>query len=431
MKHKKEFYNVLVLGKDGRAHALIKSLSKSNFLGTLYTNNPHKEFCKLAEFIDLEPESFVRIARKCKEKEIDIVVPCNEKYLVDGISDTLKVEGINVFGPTKNAAIFEASKSYARDFCESNDIPVPKTWQFSNKEQAIDFAKQYSKYPIVLKADGLASGKGVFICSSENEAIEAIKKVFDMKIDSKGEILLIEEFLHGKEISVFALIDGKNIKYFGASRDYKSIEVNGKIYNTGGMGSFSPVKDFDTSTEQSIMRQIIYPTVHGMYSLGIKFQGVLFAGIMLTENGPKLLEYNVRFGDPEIQSLLSRLESDLLDLIIRTIEGKLGNEVQIMFKDLHSVCVVIANKGYGHNPQEHKSHDIIKIPQIDMPGVEILHPGTSYDESGNIIAKSAGRVLNIVATGQSLEESRTKAYSVVKSIEWPDGFYLENIAENT
>ncbi len=416
--------NVLVIGGGGREHALVWGISQSPLLGDLYISH---EICgapEVAQFIRIDCDNFLSVAFFCKQKRIDVVVVGPEKYLAGGLADALEPEGVLVFGPGKSGAQLESSKSFAKDMCRMNGVPTAKYGYFSDVKLAKDFVAERG-VPIVIKADGLAAGKGVVICHTIDEANKAIDEILGGKFGSAGSTIIIEEFLTGVEVSFFALCDGETIVPFGCAKDYKSISCGGVSFNTGGMGSFSPIEV--EGLDNVVMRKIIYPSVSSLANMGIKFRGVLFAGLMVTDDGPKLLEYNVRFGDPELQSMVVRLKSDLLSLIVKTAKGDLNGEVVRWHEDRCSVCVVMASKGY---PVNYETGSVIKgLEKLKgLDAVEVFHAGSKLVD-GKVIA-NAGRVLNIVAYDKTFGEARRKVYEAVKMVDWPDGFYIENVAEN-
>ncbi len=414
--------NVLIIGSGGREHALLWAVSKSPIIGKLYIAGNIYGADKLAKVVVLDCNVSIDIVLFCKKNNIGLVVIGPERYLALGLVDDLLAEDIIVFGPGKIAAQLESSKSFTKDICKMNDIPTAKYAYFSDAKSAKGFVNN-KECPLVIKDDGLAAGKGVVICQTVKEAYDAIDIMLGGKCGTESSTIVIEEFLVGTEVSYFAFFDGGSVVPFGTAQDYKSVMYEQKRYNTGGMGAFSPAKSKLSNVENLIIQRIIYPTVSALGSMGIKFRGVLFAGVMVTKNGPYLLEYNVRFGDPEIQSLVVRLKSDLLSLMLKTAKGSLHNE-SIHWNNKHSVCVVIANRGY---PLEFKIGSVIngleKLEKLDE--VFVFHAGTKLED--NKLIAVGGRVLNIVACGETLEIARERAYSAVKLIDWPEGFYIENI----
>lgn len=422
---KSDKINVLIIGKGGREHALLWAISKSPLLHKLYVTHEIYNINNIATVVNINCSHFLNLTLFCKQNTIDLVIIGSEKYLADGVSDALIAEGISVFGPSKIATQLESSKSFMKDLCKVNNIPTAKYGYFSDIQTAKTFLRN-NNLPIVIKADGLAGGKGVFICHTVDEADSIVEEMLKGKFGLSSSTIVIEEFLTGDEVSFFALFDGHNVIPCGASRDYKAITYQEKTYNTGGMGSYSPPQNFTPELEKMVMRKIIYPTASALNGLNIQFHGVLFAGLMITKEGPKLLEYNVRFGDPEIQSLVVRLKTDLLLLMWKTAQGSLHDQ-SIEWNGKCSVCVVMASKGY---PIDYKTGSEIKglekLSKLD--GINVFHAGTK-SEGGKIIADS-GRVINVVACANTVAEAREKAYAAIKLIDWPEGVYIQEIGCN-
>lgn len=425
MNFKKESQKVLVIGNGGREHALIWKIKQSPLLEEIYTNNEH--FRNFAKYLVINTEDFSELAFLCKNEEIDVVVVAQEKYLANGIIDVLTAEGIKAFGPSKNATKLESAKSFTKELCDMYGIPTAPYGYFTDKALAKAYIAN-SNLPIVLKANGLAEGKGVLICKTIEEANVAIDQMLEGMFGTASNSIIIEQFLSGREISYFALIDGKTVLPFAVAKDYKQVIIDGRSANTGGMGAYSPVK-LDSKLEKTIMRDIIYPTINALSEINVPYKGILFAGIMLTDKGPKLLEYNVRFGDPETQALLPRLENDLLELIIKTVDGNLRDE-EIKFKNNASCCLVLASKGYpiAYNKDFMLPKDNIERAKSTIKDLEIFHAGVAINEQGNMFS-AGGRVLNIVATDNNLAECREKIYKAAQIINWQEGFYIDNIGE--
>ncbi|UAT43224.1 phosphoribosylamine--glycine ligase [Anaplasmataceae bacterium AB001_6] len=414
---------VLVVGEGGREHAIISSIKESDYCEDVYTTNPNfSSFAKLLDF-NRDDNSFVDLSYKCKQEQMDLIIIGSENHLAAGMSDVLRSEGLLVFGPSKNATKLESSKSFTKELCSICNIPTAKYGYFTDIANAKKYVDKL-KLPVVIKADGLAHGKGVSICETSEEAYQSIEDILNGRFGDEGKTVIVEEFLRGKELSVFVLFDGKEVMILDAVQDYKSITVDGKIYNTGGMGSFSPVKIFTPELKSRIMREIIYPTINSLSEVGINYCGVLFAGIMVTKSGPKLLEYNVRFGDPETQVLLKRLDVDILQLLLYTSLNKL-NKIDVSLKNNYAVCIVMATKGYPLNYST--DYEIKGLEEVKkIPGIDIFYAG-AYEKDGRCFSKG-GRALNIVSVDSSLFLARKKAYKAVKMIDWPEGFYVEKIA---
>lgn len=412
--------NVLIVGGGGREHALAWSVSQSPILNKLYITQKICGTEKIAKYVDIDCKKSISVSLFCKQNAIELVIIGPEQYLADGLSDVLTLEGINVFGPGKAGAQLESSKSFAKDVCRMNNIPTARYACFSDRNSAKDFVRNHS-LPLVIKDNGLAQGKGVIICRTLEDADQAINKMLSDQSTLISQTIIIEEFLSGSELSFFAFFDGKTVLPLCSVQDHKTITYGDKSYNTGGMGAFSPPKI--KNIDHLITMRIIYPTVNSLASMGIKFSGILFAGIMVTKNGPQLLEYNVRFGDPEIQSIVTRLKSDLLVLMLQTAKGKLQQE-KVEFNNKSSVCIVMANRGY---PLEYTKGSIIRdLDKVsNMKDIMVFHAGTKMQD-GTVIANS-GRVLNIVASADTLIEAQEKAYAAVKLIDWPEGVYVDKI----
>ncbi|GFZ88094.1 phosphoribosylamine--glycine ligase [Rickettsiales bacterium] len=413
-------YKVLLLGSGAREHALAWSLSKSYLLDVLYVAPGNAGISRIAECINLDITNFAEIASFCEKNLIDLVVSGPEQPLVEGAYDYLNQRGIRVLGPSKMAAKLEGSKYFTKQICKKYAVPTAKFEYFADKSAAKQYVRSCS-LPLVIKQDSLAAGKGVLVL--RNHSAEADKFIDDIFAKNGGA--LVEEYLEGKELSFFALVDGKNAVEFGTARDFKAVGEGNTGPNTGGMGAYSSMDLVDDQMRSAIMQSVIWPTIRGMRELGQEFKGILYAGLMLTEDGFKLLEFNVRFGDPELQSLAVRLKSDLLELILAILDERL-DKCDLSFSDKSSACVVMASKGY---PGAYKKGSIIRglgaAEAID--GVNIFHGATALQE-GNFVA-SGGRVLSITATGDNLSDACTKAYQAAGLIDWPDGFYRRDIAE--
>ncbi|KJV69518.1 phosphoribosylamine--glycine ligase [Candidatus Neoehrlichia procyonis] len=417
--------NVLVIGAGGREHALLHYLKKSPMISQLFIAPGREAMSNLATLVDVNIDDFIEVIQLCNKEKIELVVIGPELPLVNGLADALTDEGILVFGPSKAASRLESSKGFTKELCTRYNIPTAKYGYFIDTKSARQFVNK-NKLPLVIKADGLASGKGVIICHTIEEAYDALDLMLvEKKFGQAGEAVVIEEFIEGgKEISFFTLIDGTNPAILGVAQDYKAIYDNNKGPNTGGMGSYSAPGIISKEMEHIIVQKIIYPTIKAMFNMNIQFKGMLFAGIMIKKNEPKLLEYNVRFGDPETQSILPRLNSDLLKLMLLTAKGKLGNEV-VELNNKSAVCVVVASKGY---PNKYNTGSIIKgLDAIEkLPNINVFHAGTKLDSSGNFISDS-GRVLNIVAEADNLANAKHQAYAALDLLDWPDGVYRYDI----
>jgi len=419
--------NVLIVGSGGREHAIAISVLKSNICKALFCVPGNAGIAEIAECFPIAMDDNESIVNFCKEKAIDFVIVGPEMPLSLGLADSLMEAGIKVFGPTKAAAELESSKAFMKNVCDLAGLPTAKYRDFEDYNEALEYVKfeMESKSTIVIKADGLAAGKGVTIAKSIDEADSALKEIMIDKIfGDSGTKVVIEEFLEGEEASVFALCDGKTARFFASAQDHKAAYDGDKGPNTGGMGAYSPAPIVNEAMLSQIMDEIIKPTVDQMNKLGKPFCGVLFAGLMITKEGPKLLEFNARFGDPETEAILPRLSSDLLELLIACAEGRLA-EAPILFSDKHALCVVIASKGY---PKEYANG--VPIDNLDkvreLQDVSVLHAGTKRTESGEIVS-NGGRVLCVSAISDNLKDAQTKAYQAVDIIDWHGGFCRRDI----
>ncbi|MGN7678882.1 MAG: phosphoribosylamine--glycine ligase [Anaplasma sp.] len=415
--------NVLVIGSGGREHALLDCLSRSPMLGRLFVAPGREAMADLATLVDVDVNDFVEVIQVCKRESIDLVVVGPELPLINGLSDALTDEGIFVFGPSRAASRLEASKGFTKELCARYNIPTAKHGYFMDITSAKQFVKK-SKLPLVVKADGPANGKGVVVCHTVEEAYDTLDAMLiQKKFGKAGEAVVIEEFLEGKEISFLTLIDGTNPVVLGAVQDYKPVFDGNKGPNTGGMGSYSTPGIIPSEMEHLIVQRIIYPTIKAMFNMGIQFRGLLFAGIMIRKNEPKLLEYNVRFGDPETQVILPRLDSDVLKLMSLAAKGRLGNEV-VSLNRKSVVCVVVASKGY---PGPYETGSVIRgldgIAKFSR--VKVFHAGT--ERRGNDWVSAGGRVLNIVAEADDLATAKHQAYAALDLLDWPGGMYRYDI----
>jgi phosphoribosylamine--glycine ligase len=414
-------YKVLLLGSGAREHALAWSLSKSYLLDVLYVAPGNAGIGRIAEIAKRDITNFAEIDSFCNKNLIDLVISGPEQPLVDGVYDYLTERGIKVLGPSKAAAKLESSKYFTKQICKKYGVPTAKFEYFTDKSAAKEYARN-CRLPFVIKQDGLATGKGVLVARDHSAEIN---KFIDNTF-AKNDKVLVEECLEGRELSFFALVDGKNVVEFGAARDFKTVGEGNTGPNTGGIGAYSSIELVDNQTSKTIMQNMIQPIVKGMREMGCQFKGILYAGLMLTEDGFKLLEFNVRFGDPEMQTLVVRLKSDLLELILAMLDDRL-DKCNVSFSDKSSVCVVMASKGY---PGAYEKNSIIRdLEKAEViSGVNIFHAATTL-QGKNLVA-SGGRVLSITAEGNSLADARTKAYQAAGLIDWPGGFYRKDIAED-
>ena len=414
--------NVLLLGSGGREHALAIAIAKSPLLMKLFVSPGNPGMASLAETVKLDFADHEAIASFCQLMAIDLVVVGPEAPLVAGLTDHLSALGIKVFGPTKAAAQLEGSKAFAKEFCQRHAIPTAAYACFGGPQEAKAYMRSKG-VPIVIKADGLASGKGVRVAISLDEAEEAIDWVCSGQLGAASQTFLIEEFLQGEEVSFFALCDGHHTLEFACAQDHKRVGEGETGPNTGGMGAYSPAPILDASLRDTILREIIAPTLNGMDEIGAPFKGVLFAGLMITKEGPKLIEYNVRFGDPETQAMLPRLEEDLLPLLLGAAEGRLPDR-PLRFSLQTALSIVYAAKGYPDAPQ--KGSEIRGLERAAaMPFVTVTHAGTK--RVGDKLVADGGRVLNITALGKDVAEAHARAYAAIEAIDWTEGFYRRDI----
>jgi phosphoribosylamine---glycine ligase len=415
--------NVLLIGSGGREHALAWKIAQSRLLSHLYAAPGNPGLGECAELVALSPADHVAVIEFCRAKSIGLVVIGPEAPLVAGLVDDLAAAGISAFGPSRAAAALEGSKGFTKDLCTAANIPTAAYRQFESPAAARDYVRAQGA-PIVIKADGLAAGKGVTVAQNVEEALSAIDACFSGAYGAAaGASLLVEECLEGVEASFFALSDGNTVLPLETAQDHKRVGDGDTGPNTGGMGAYSPAPVMAPDIVQATMARIVEPTIAAMAKRGTPFKGVLYAGLMLTATGPKLIEYNVRFGDPEAQPMMMRLESDLLELLIATTEGRLDS-VHPSWSDAAALSVVMATKGY---PGEYgKGSEIKGIGAAEALGnVKVFHAGTAIDH-GRLLA-AGGRVLNVTATGATLGEARERAYAAVGRIDWPEGFCRTDI----
>jgi phosphoribosylamine--glycine ligase len=410
-----------IIGSGGREHAICETLNKSKKINKIYCFPGNAGTANNAENINLNLEDFNELKKFISSNKIDLIVVGPEKPLVDGIVDFLEENNIKVFGPNKIASQLEGSKIFTKNLCEKYQIPTAKFGIFKNISDAKKFIEK-TKYPIVIKADGLASGKGVYICNNKDEADFAIKEIFEGKF-GKAENLLIEEFLKGEEMSYFIISDGKIIKNFQTAQDHKRVLEGDKGKNTGGMGAYSPSRLINNELEKKILNKIIKPTIKGLKEIGTNYKGFLYAGLMIVKDEPYLIEYNVRMGDPECQTILPKLKSDLLDIIIACCDKKLDT-IEIEWHDKKSLCIVLCSKGY---PDEFKKDILIEnLNKITLDNDEYCyHAGTKMIEKKTYA--NGGRVLNFVCMSENFHKSRDKIFNLIKLLNWENGFFRKDI----
>jgi len=414
--------NVLLIGSGGREHAIAWKLAASPLLTKLYCAPGNGGIAEVAECVPIPAADHTAVIRFCSDNAIDLVVIGPEAPLVAGLVDDLSTAGIKCFGPRQAAAQLEGSKGFTKDLCREFDIPTAAYGRFADAETAKAYlAKQ--KLPIVIKADGLAAGKGVTIAATRHEAEAAIDACLSGAFGKAGSEVVIEEFLEGEEASFFALVDGTHALALAAAQDHKRVGDGDTGSNTGGMGAYSPAPVMTDEMVKRTMLQIIEPTVAAMAKRGTPFKGVLFAGLMITADGPKLIEYNVRFGDPETQVLMLRLKSDLLPALLAAVDGVLG-AFDLRWLDDAALTVVMAANGYPGVPEVGTEIKGLEAAAA-VEGVEIFHAGTRRD--GNRLLAQGGRVLNISARGKTVAEAQARAYAAAARIDWPQGFYRRDI----
>jgi len=413
--------NVLLLGSGGREHALAWKLAASPLLKRLYAAPGNPGIAQHAELVELDVTDHDAIIRFCSDQHIDLVVVGPEAPLVAGVADDLRAAGIRVFGPSKAAARLEGSKGFTKDLCAEFGIPTAAYGRFGSLEAAKAYVESVGA-PIVVKADGLAAGKGVTVAMTMEEALAALEDCYDGAFGGAGAEVVVEELLVGEEASFFCLCDGKTALPFGTAQDHKRVGVGDTGPNTGGMGAYSPAPVMTAQMIERTMREIVEPTMRGMAERGTPFSGVLFAGLMITADGPKLIEYNVRFGDPECQVLMMRLKDDLLVLLNAAVDGQLAHS-SARWRDEAALTVVMAAPGYPGTPE--KGSVIGGLDQASGEGVEVFHAGTALKD-GALVA-NGGRVLNVTATGASISDAQRRAYAAVDRIDWPQGFCRRDI----
>ena len=418
-------YKVLVIGSGGREHAIIHQINKSPLLDEIYALPGNAGIAKIAHLVsDISASNHQQIINFCQQKNIDLVIIGPEQPLIEGLTDALQAAGIKAFGPTKGAARLEGSKAFTKKICDDYAIPTAAYEDFDKQEDALKYL-QNSNFPIVVKADGIAAGKGVIIAANLKEAEDAVKEIFAGKFGAAGASIVIEEFLEGTEVSFFAICDGKNAKFLGTAGDHKKVGEGDVGLNTGGMGTYSPSPFIDEAMQKEIMQSSILPTLKAMADLGSPFSGILFAGLILTKDRPKLLEFNTRFGDPEAEVILPRLKTDLLELILQTVDGNLEKQ-KVEFEDKAAVCVIMASKGYPEDYQ--KNTEINNLNQAEnLDETIIFHCGTKADNDK--ILAIGGRVLGVTALASDIKSAREKAYRAVDLIKWDNGFCRRDIAK--
>ena len=419
---------VLLIGSGGREHALAWKLDQSPLVTDLTCAPGNAGISEIAATVAIAADDIPTLLGLIQRENYDFVVVGPEAPLALGIVDELQERGVKVFGPTEAAAQLESSKSFTKALCDKYDIPTAKYGVFTDIKEAKAFLKTMDA-PYVLKADGLAAGKGVVIPETLKEANAELDEFFSGKFGDAGQKVLIEEFMHGEEASFFAISDGKTALPLIAAQDHKRAYDGDKGPNTGGMGAYSPAPVFTDEVFADVMANIIQPTIDGMAKDGHPFVGVLFAGLMITKDGPKLIEYNARFGDPECQVMMRRLHSDLMEIFIAAEAGKLKKLKAPTWTDNPVVNVVMAAKGYPGTYKKGTKINGTENAEIGDPDIVVFHAGTKRDEEGQLLS-NGGRVLNVTAEGETIEEAVKKAYDAVEAIDWKDGFYRTDIAHH-
>ena len=417
---------ILIVGSGGREHAIAYACSKSPKVDKIYCAPGNAGISELAECVPISAMEFDRLADFAAEKEIDLTVIGMDDPLVGGIVDLFEARGLRVFGPRKNAAILEGSKAFSKDLMKKYNIPTAAYETFTSADDAKKYLEA-SEYPIVLKADGLALGKGVLICNTKEEAMAGVDELMlDKKFGDAGNTIVIEEFMTGREVSVLSFVDGNTIKIMSSAQDHKRAKDGDEGLNTGGMGNFSPSPFYTEEVDDFCKKHIYQATVDAMKAEGREFKGVIFFGLMLTPKGPKVLEYNARFGDPEAQVVLPRLKNDIIDVFNACIDGTL-DKIDLQFEDKACVCVILASDGY---PLAYEKGKI--ITGLDnfkgKDGYYCFHAGTKFDDNGNIVT-NGGRVLGITAKGDTLKEARANAYAATEWVDFENKYMRHDIGK--
>ncbi|MBQ9234133.1 MAG: phosphoribosylamine--glycine ligase [Lachnospiraceae bacterium] len=416
---------VLIVGGGGREHAIAVKCSESKLVDKLYAAPGNAGIAKLAECVDISVMEADKLVAFAKEKDIDLTIIGPDDPLVAGVADAFTAAGLRVFGPAKNAAIIEGSKAFSKDLMKKYNIPSAAYEVFDNADAALSYLET-AKMPIVLKADGLALGKGVLICNNLEEAKAGVKTLMlDKQFGAAGDKIVIEEFMTGREVSVLCFCDGTHIKPMTSAQDHKRAKDGDKGLNTGGMGTFSPSPFYTEDIDKFCKEKIYQPTMDAMKAEGRDFTGILFCGLMLTEDGPKVLEYNARFGDPEAQVVLPRMKNDIIEVMEACIDGKL-DEIDLQFEDNAAVCVILASDGY---PEHYDKGFVINGLDTfdDKDGYYVFHAGTKLTDKG--IVTNGGRVLGVTAKGEDLFKARANAYEATKWIDFENKYMRNDIGK--
>ena len=416
---------VLIVGSGGREHAIATSVAKSPRVDKIYCAPGNAGIGQLAECVDIAAMEFDKLAQFAKDNQIDLTIVGMDDPLVGGIVDVFEEKGLRVFGPRKNAAILEGSKAFSKDLMKKYNIPTAAYENFDDSQKALEYLET-AQFPIVLKADGLALGKGVLICNTLEEAKEGVKSIMlDKQFGSAGNTMVIEAFMTGREVSVLSYVDGKTIKTMTSAQDHKRAKDGDQGLNTGGMGTFSPSPFYTKEVDEFCKKYIYQATVDAMAAEGREFKGIIFFGLMLTEKGPKVLEYNARFGDPEAQVVLPRMKNDIIDVVEACIDGKL-DEIDLQFEDNAAVCVVLASDGYPVKYE--KGLEIRGLDNFNgKDGYYCFHAGTKLD-NGKFVT-NGGRVLGVTAKGATLKEARANAYAATEWIDFDNKYMRKDIGK--
>lgn len=417
---------VLIVGGGGREHAIAQSVAKSEKVDKIYCTPGNAGIAALAECAPIGAMEFDKIVAFAKEKEVDLVIVGMDDPLVGGLVDELEAAGIRAFGPKKNAAILEGSKAFSKDLMKKYNIPTAAYENFESADEALAYLREKADFPIVLKADGLALGKGVLICNTLEEAEEGVKTIMlDKKFGSAGNTLVIEEFMTGREVSVLSFVDGKTIKTMTSAQDHKRAKDGDQGLNTGGMGTFSPSPFYTKEVDEFCEKYVYQATVDAMAAEGREFKGIIFFGLMLTEKGPRVLEYNARFGDPEAQVVIPRLKNDIVEVFEACIDGTL-DKIDLQFEENAAVCVVLASDGYPVSYE--KGFPIEGLETFkEKDGYYVFHAGTAFKD-GKIVT-NGGRVLGVTAKGADLKEARANAYEATKWISFENKYMRNDIGK--
>lgn len=418
--------NILIVGSGGREHAIAYCVAKSPKADKIYCVPGNAGIAQIAECAPIGAMEFDKIVAFAKEKAIDLVIVGMDDPLVGGLVDELEAAGIRTFGPRKNAAILEGSKAFSKDLMKKYHIPTAAYENFDDPDQAVRYLETEAKFPIVLKADGLALGKGVLICGNLEEAKEGVKTIMlDKKFGTSGNTMVIEEFMTGREVSVLSFVDGNTVKTMTSAQDHKRAGDGDTGLNTGGMGTFSPSPFYTEEVDAYCRKYIFQPTVDAMKAEGRPFKGVIFFGLMLTEDGPKVLEYNARFGDPEAQVVLPRMKNDMVDVVEACIDGTL-DQIDLQFEDNAAVCVVLASDGYPVSYE--KGYPITGLDAFEnREGYYCFHAGTKMAD-GRIVT-NGGRVLGVTAKGKDLKEARANAYAAAEWVKFDNKYMRHDIGK--